>query len=276
MKPLAEWNLATTRLGRRLLVFDRLDSTNSYALAHAGDMANDGLVVLADEQTAGRGQHGRSWSCPGGSGVLMSVLVFPPAELRRPAILTAWAASAVCDLIDKLTGLQATIKWPNDVLIEGRKVCGILLEQARGTVAGIGLNVNQPAEHFLAADLPQAASLAMFTGRQQLCREVAKHLIAELDSSYDRLCRGELAELEASWVRRLGLLGRDVVIETAAATQAGRLEAIDLRQLQVRLAGGAVASLAPEIGIIRLHRTGQRDLCLRFLGVVEGTADLCV
>src|SRR5206468_7692987 len=85
-------------------------------------------VVLAREQTAGRGQHGRAWQAPAGSSVLLSVLLCPPPALRRPALLTAWAAVSVCETILQLTGLQAKIKWPNDVLIRGRKVCGILIE----------------------------------------------------------------------------------------------------------------------------------------------------
>src|SRR5207245_2431978 len=112
----------TRRLGRRVLVFDQLDSTSTYAAGLAGDPANDGMVILAREQTAGRGQHGRTWSAPAGSSVLLSVLLFPPPELRRPAILTAWVAVSVCETILKLTGLQAKIKWPNDVLIRGKKV----------------------------------------------------------------------------------------------------------------------------------------------------------
>src|SRR5262245_55002410 len=129
MRPSDTWDLPTRHLGRRTIVFERLDSTNTYAAARADDPANDGLVVVAREQTAGRGQHGRTWQAPSGSSVLLSALLFPPPALRRPALLTAWAAVAVCDAIDALAGLDARIKWPNDVLVEGRKVCGILIEQ---------------------------------------------------------------------------------------------------------------------------------------------------
>ena len=88
----------------------------------------------------------------------MSVLLFPPPELRRPALLTAWAAVSVCEtILPGGTGHQATIKWPNDVLVAGRKVCGILIEQNRGTVAGIGLNVNQTQEMFTPRPLPWPA-----------------------------------------------------------------------------------------------------------------------
>src|SRR5438046_7649419 len=140
MEPIERWQLDTCRLGRQVLIFDEVDSTNSRAAALAADPANDGLVILAWAQSAGRGQHGRSWQCPAGDGVLLSVLLFPPPPLRRPALLTAWAAVSVCETVREAAGLQARIKWPNDVLVQGRKVCGILIEQGRGTVAGIGLN----------------------------------------------------------------------------------------------------------------------------------------
>src|SRR5262249_24480271 len=150
------------RLGRRVVVYDRVDSTNTLAAALADDPGNDGIVLLADEQTAGRGQHGRSWHCPAGTGALRSALLLPPPQLRRPALLAAWAAVSVCETVRWCTGLQAKIKWPNDVLLRGRKVCSILIEQARATVVGIGLNVSQSAESLAAAGLPEAGSLALF------------------------------------------------------------------------------------------------------------------
>src|SRR5437763_902056 len=112
--PREEWSLPTRCLGRRDLVFDQLDSTNNLAATFGADTANDGLVILADEQTAGRGQHGRSWTAGPKASVLLSVLLFPPLRLRRPAILTAWAAVSVCAAVRELTGVQARIKWPND------------------------------------------------------------------------------------------------------------------------------------------------------------------
>src|SRR5438309_6402048 len=157
-------HLDTQRIGRRILVYDRAESTNQRAAEFAADPNNDGLVILAGEQTAGRGQHGRTWQAPPGSSVLLSLLLFPPPALRRPALLTAWAAVSVCETILQLTGLQATIKWPNDVLLCDRKVCGILIEQGRGLVAGIGLNLNQSEEDLQQMELPQAASLSWFTG----------------------------------------------------------------------------------------------------------------
>ncbi len=241
-----EWQLETVRLGRRVLVFDRVDSTNTLAAALANDPANDGVVLLADEQTAGRGQHGRTWLAPAGTSVLMSVLLFPPQALRRPVLLAAWAANAVCETIRHTTGLQAKIKWPNDVLIRGRKVSGILIEQARGTVVGIGLNVNQTKESLAEAGLPQAGSLAQFAGASLDRREVARLLIGQLDEEYERLCQGDLATLEACWKWRTGLLGKPVVVECQDVTYRGRLRELAWQGLELALADSETLRLQPE------------------------------
>jgi BirA family biotin operon repressor/biotin-[acetyl-CoA-carboxylase] ligase len=246
MIPREEWHLETRRLGRRVLVFDCVDSTNNQAAALADDPANDGIVVLAREQTAGRGQHGRSWYCQPAVGVLLSVLVFPPPALRRPAFLAAWAANAVCETVRLSAGLNAQIKWPNDVLIRGRKVCGILIEQARGTVVGIGLNVNQTSASFAAADLPQAGSLAHFTGAPLDCADVARLLIRQLDEEYDRLCEGDWATLEACWQSRTGLLGKQVIVECNDGPCQGRLVELTWGGLLLELAGGALRAIQPE------------------------------
>ena len=252
MPPTEDWRLDTRRVGRRVLVFDRLDSTNSYAGALAGDPAHDGLAVLAREQSAGRGQYGRTWECPANTGVLLSVLVFPAPELRRPALVTAWAAVSVCETVRVLTGLQARIKWPNDVLVRGQKVCGILTEQvlgvsgAGGIVVGIGLNVNQGAEVFAVAGLTEAASLAVLTGATRPCDEVARRLLAQLDEEYDRLCQGDLATLEACWTWRVGLLGKPVRAECADGSHSGRLLELGWDGVHLELPGGEMVCLRPE------------------------------
>ncbi|HJT78311.1 MAG TPA: biotin--[acetyl-CoA-carboxylase] ligase [Gemmataceae bacterium] len=247
------WQLPTRRLGRAVRVYERLESTSDVAGALARDRANDGVIVLAREQTAGRGQYGRRWECPPGSGVLLSAVIFPPPPLRRPALLTAWAAVSVCETVRGLTGMQAQIKWPNDVLVLGRKVCGILIEQSlaangqpHGTVVGVGVNVNQTAETFAAAGLPDAASLAVFTGQPHAWGETARRLIAALDEEYDRLCGGDRATLEASWQRHVGLLGEDVVAECPDGSHRGRLVEMGWDGLVLRGEDGALRRLVPE------------------------------
>ncbi len=268
--PREEWSLDTRRLGRRVLVFDRLESTNTYAAQLANDPANIGIVVLADEQTAGRGQHGRTWLASPRQSVLLSILLSPPPELCRPAVLTAWATVAVCTTIRATIGSPTRIKWPNDVLLHDRKVCGILIETATGRraglpqrpecdqalgaltqprspmVVGIGLNVRQSAESFAAAGLPEATSLAQFTASPLDTYTVAADLIRQLDGDYDLLCQGDLGTLEERWKRHLGLVGKQIVAECHGATHHGRLMELSFRGVELARPGEPLRVLAPE------------------------------
>jgi BirA family biotin operon repressor/biotin-[acetyl-CoA-carboxylase] ligase len=246
-----EWRVDTHHIGRRVLIYDRTDSTNDRAAELANDPANDGIVILANEQTAGRGQQGRSWQCAAGDGVLMSVLLFPSPALRRPALLTAWAAVSVCETILQAAKIQAKIKWPNDVLIRGRKVCGILTEQSVATgqssvVCGIGLNVNQPASAFELPGLERGTSLAVAAGKRFDCQEFARELIRRLDEEYVRLCAGDLTTLEACWKWRLGLLGKHVEAECLDGVHQGRLVEVGWAGLDIETGAGQVRRIVPE------------------------------
>lgn len=204
----------SVHIGRTIQRFALLDSTNTLAASYASDPANHGLVIIADAQTAGRGQYQRAWQAPSGSSVLMSVLLFPPPEQRRPALLTAWAAVSVCATIRQTTDVAATIKWPNDVLIDGKKVCGILCEAGvQHIVAGIGLNVRQAADDFEKMGLPDATSLAAVSGNAIDLDGVIVRLIQNLDDGYQRLAKGETAALETAWRDGIGLVGQRVRME---------------------------------------------------------------
>lgn len=253
------WSLAQPHVGKVVHVFDQLDSTNTLALQFGENAENDGLVLLARSQTGGRGQYGRVWQAPPESSVLMSVVLFPPKPLRRPAVLTAWAAVAVCETILKLTNLQAKIKWPNDVLIQGKKVCGILIEQRTtgqadfplASVTGIGLNVAQSACDFEAANLPDAASLASSSGERLDYETVARELISQLDQHYVSMVEGELNTLESLWKWRLGLLGKNVIAEGVQQSQRGRLLDVTFAGIELQL-GDEILRVAPE-SIRHLH-----------------------
>ena len=206
-KPDKVWELATGHIGRRVQIYSSLPSTNDLA---AELPKADGTVILARTQTVGRGQYGRTWQSPAGAAVLLSAVIDPPAELRKPVVLTAWAGVAVTELLGSLSQTQVAIKWPNDVLVRGKKISGILIEQHKHTVVGIGLNVNQSVQDFASASLPDATSLAFVTGRQHVCDEIARHLILTLDTEYEQLLEGNLQDLEHRWRERLGLIGRRV------------------------------------------------------------------
>ena len=133
-----EHELATRWVGRRIVVWNRVTSTNDLAARAGTSRSNDGLVVLAEEQTSGRGRRGRSWMAPPKSSILMSVVLFPPSHLMPGdstdasgrAWLTALGAIATAEVVSSWTGRRARIKWPNDVRVEGRKIAGILVERA--------------------------------------------------------------------------------------------------------------------------------------------------
>ncbi len=260
-----EWSLDTRRLGRRVRVFDRLDSTNSLAASLANDPANDGMAILADEQSAGRGQHGRTWLAGRGQSVLLSLIVSPPPELCRPAVLTAWAAVAVCSTVEQTIDSRCRIKWPNDVFLHQRKVCGILIESAfrfldspresrRSMIVGIGLNVQQSAETFAAAGLPEATSLAQWTASPLVTHAVAADLIRQLDRDYDALLNGNLASLESNWKTHLNLLGKPVVAECSDAVHHGRLLDLSFQAAVLTRPDGSSLALPPE-RIQHLHES---------------------
>jgi BirA family transcriptional regulator, biotin operon repressor / biotin---[acetyl-CoA-carboxylase] ligase len=240
-------------IGRRHIHFDATDSTNLRAAELAHDAANVGTVVTADLQTRGRGQHGRVWESPAGVNVLLSTLLFPPLALRRPVVLTAFAAAVVAETILQVTGKQTRIKWPNDVHLGGKKVCGILIEGGATTadglpyfVVGIGLNVNQSADDFARLGLPDATSLSEAVGQRLDYKAITQLLVRNLDEEYDRFLRGELTALEACWQRGLDLDGRLVTVEFMDATELrGRLVELSFAGLAVETSAG-VRRLMPE------------------------------
>jgi BirA family biotin operon repressor/biotin-[acetyl-CoA-carboxylase] ligase len=283
-----EHDLATRRVGRRIAVWNRVTSTNDLAARAGASSSNDGLVVLAEEQTDGRGRRGRSWTAPPYSSILMSVVLFPPSHLA-PALpeaafgcawLTALGAVAAAEVVTAWTGRDATIKWPNDVRVRGRKIAGILVERAivagqpvltrptdppaeaaRGAVIGIGLNVNLARDAFPPELARVATSLQIEGGGAPLDRsEVARHLIRRLDHWYDASRSQGVEILNAPWQARSEHVGRIVRIATKSGSLIGRLVAIDLR-LGLTLASATDASREPcERGAPRPIRLPMADI----------------
>jgi len=245
--PRESWQIDTAHIGRLVHFFDELESTNTAALELAASEP-DGFAVVADHQTAGRGQFGRVWHARPGSSLLMSVAIHPPPELSRAVVLTALAGVAVGEAIFALSGLQARLKWPNDLLLSGKKVCGILIERhAETAVIGIGLNLSQKADEFAAAGLPEATSLLVAAGSPIEPRSAATTVIRCLDQEYGRLLGRERVAVEADWKWRVGLLGRHVSVElNDGTTVGGRLVEMGFDGLELHGADGAVRALVPE------------------------------
>jgi BirA family biotin operon repressor/biotin-[acetyl-CoA-carboxylase] ligase len=170
-------------------------------------------------------------------------------------ILTAWAAVAAAETVRKTADIPAQIKWPNDLLLSGRKIAGILIEQKSLVVVGIGLNVNQSTEQLVAAELNEAGSLASATGRLFDRNTIAKQLISELDTGYAALLAGQLSGLESRWAKHVGLIGHSVVVTALDGTcHRGRLRELTFRHLALDWHDGSTTTcLAPE-EVRQLHR----------------------
>jgi len=176
------------RIGNEIVVVEETRSTNDLAWAAAERGAAEGFVVFAERQTAGRGQYGRRWESAPYQGLWLSVLLRPAISLRESPQLTSWLAEAVAATIRELTDCAASIKHPNDIFIEGRKVAGVLVEGRTASdgsylaVAGIGINVNQALADFPAELRGTAGSLALATGQRISRSQLAITLLRKLAS----------------------------------------------------------------------------------------------
>src|SRR6266540_4336523 len=177
-------------IGREITVLEQTGSTNDAILQITRPNSEEGLVLFAEHQTAGRGQRGNRWESAAGKGLWFSILLRPKIDLANSPQLTAWAAEAVSGAIQNEFSLAATIRPPNDVQIDGRKVAGVLVEMraqekaAHLAIAGIGVNVNQSLEDFPKELQSRAISLAMALGKQVDRQSFAIALLRNLDRIY--------------------------------------------------------------------------------------------
>jgi BirA family biotin operon repressor/biotin-[acetyl-CoA-carboxylase] ligase len=182
--------LAGGVIGREIIAIEQTGSTNDAILQIANANSKEGLVVFAEHQTAGRGQRGNRWESAAGKGLWFSILLRPKIDLASSPQLTAWAAEAVSGAIQNEFSLTPTIKLPNDVQIDGRKIAGVLVEMraqekaAHLAIAGIGVNVNQSREDFPKELQSRAISLAMALGKQIDRQSFAVALLQKLDRTY--------------------------------------------------------------------------------------------
>ena len=177
-------------IGREIIVLGQTGSTNDAILRIARPNSEEGLVLFAEDQTAGRGQRGNRWESTAGKGLWFSILLQPKIDLNNSPQLTAWAAEGISDAIQNEFSLKTTIKLPNDVEIDGRKVAGVLVEMRAQekapylAIAGIGINVNQSLEDFPKELQSRAISLAMALGRQVDRQKFAVAVLRNLDRTY--------------------------------------------------------------------------------------------
>ena len=228
---LKQW-MDTKWMGQTLYFHEIVDSTNLEAKSLGDAGALDGTVVIADCQKQGRGRLGRVWTSPAGCGLWMSAVLRPSFPPFQASMVTLVAAMAVMEAIEEVTGVQAQIKWPNDLVVQGKKICGILTEMSmegskiRYIVPGIGINVNN-------LDFPEelcgkATSLALVTGKITNRAQLAGAVCRSFEKYYaDFLVHGNLAGMKDSYNARLVNRNRQVVISDGAGSFTCISEGID-------------------------------------------------
>jgi BirA family biotin operon repressor/biotin-[acetyl-CoA-carboxylase] ligase len=226
------------------------DSTQRVArdLARAG--AAEGTTVIAERQTAGRGRLGRTWHSPAGQNLYCSVVLRPPLEPAAVPQLGLVVGVAVAAAVAEATGLRPAIKWPNDVLLGGRKVCGILtemeaeVERVHHVIAGIGVNLNLEARAFPRDLRRKATSLRIATGRRVDRAAFTAGLLAALEARYGRFLTGGFPSVRSEWESYSALTGRSVVVAAPGDEVGGRVLGLDADgALRVRRADGSVARI---------------------------------
>ena len=219
-------NLDTHFVGQRVVYYPSLTSTMDVARRETEQGAAEGTVVIADEQTAGKGRLKRIWLSPRGN-IALSIILYPSLVYLPSLIMLA--SLAVVHSIEAVTGLKSVIKWPNDVLINGRKVCGILVEsEVKGgrvdyALIGIGVNVNLRLSDF-PETAPMATSLSDELGREVSCIDVTRRLLVEVERLYLVLPSGE--SIYEEWRDRLVTLGRRVRVSLGKTTYEGIAESV--------------------------------------------------
>ena len=212
--------------GREIVYFEETDSTNRRARLLAQEGAVHGTLVIADTQTAGRGRRGRGWISPAEEGIFMSLLLRPDVHPSQVAKLSLLTALATANAIARETGLDARIKWPNDIVIAGRKVCGMLLEMTadehtvHDVVAGVGINVHQRT--FDAEIAHTAASLDLLCGRRLSRAAIVCAFLEEFERAMDLSDEAMMA----AYAARSATIGQRVQVIGLTGTFTGVAKAV--------------------------------------------------
>lgn len=207
--------LGTRVIGRKLFVFDSIDSTNACARALAEAGTEEGSIVIAEFQTNGRGRQGRTWQAEPNQNLLFSVLLRPRLRQESAGLMTFFAAVSVARAIEKAAGCRIECKWPNDLLLNGKKICGILLENSleQGSMAysvvGVGLNVNQKE---FTGDLKRATSLFRELGITLHRDDLFRELVRQMDELYPHVRKNEFREILSEWNSRCSMFGKEVTV----------------------------------------------------------------
>jgi BirA family biotin operon repressor/biotin-[acetyl-CoA-carboxylase] ligase len=243
--------LTTARLGRAARAFETLDSTMAAAAAWAADGAPEGALVVAGHQTAGRGRLGRTWADAPGESLLFSLVLRPRLAPERRGLVPLAAGLAVAEAVERVAGLRPALKWPNDVVLNGRKAAGVLVEgqlaQGRPAVLVVGVGVNVGPAAFPPEVAERATSLAHEAGRPVPRAPLLAAFLSAFEAHLDALAADGGARLRAGWEARMLGRGDDIAVAFPGTTRP------DLRGRALGLAADGALRLATPGGEAAVH-----------------------
>lgn len=222
----------TGDIGREIFFYEKVGSTNTIAFDLA-EKAKEGTVVIADSQEKGRGRLGRTWISPPGVNIHMSIILRPEIEPKDMTLITIMASVACATALRRATGLDISIKWPNDLMAYDKKLGGILTELKTDqkrilfTIIGIGININIELDQFPDDVRKIASSIKNETGKPYSRENIVTEILNEMNKWYIILNTMEKETLLSAWQSLTSTLGRDVMVIVGQETYTGLAEAID-------------------------------------------------
>jgi len=221
--------LKTKIIGKKVYFFNKIPSTNLYAKNLIKKNIEEGTIVIADVQTSGRGRKNRYWHSPYG-GVWFSVILYPDLSPESGMLITMAASISVAQAIKDVTGINTEIKWPNDLLLRKKKVCGILTEidsdlyKINYAIVGIGINVNNELDDELKKI---AFSLKQEIGSKVSRIKILKSILENLDKNYNKLIKKDIDYIKKTWFSFSKIIGRKIQIKDDNIVRKGIVKEID-------------------------------------------------
>lgn len=216
LPPVVLSGLKSRFIGKRIFAYKSICSTNDTARRLAESDSPEGTLIIAEKQTRGRGRLGRSWHSPQNKGLYFSLILRPRVPVEKMPALSLVAALSVCRAIETMTDMRPQIKWPNDCLIGGKKVAGILIDisaelgRVSYAILGMGLNINTAKKDFLSELRKTATSLVIQTGKVFSRVDCLKTLLQEFEKSYRNFCRYGFEFMAPEIIKRSSVIGKEI------------------------------------------------------------------
>lgn len=252
--PVILCGLKSRVMGRRIMAYKSIGSTNNTARRLAESGSPDGTVIISERQTKGRGRLGRSWYSPSGKGLYFSIVLRPEISVAKMPALSLVAALSICRAVEKATGLAPKVKWPNDCLIGDKKIAGILvdvsaeLDSVSYAVLGVGININADKKDFPANLRKTASSLAVEADRKFHRVEILQSFLYEFEKSYNNFCRYGLRFIGPELVKKSSVINKEIGFKLGKKKFTGIALGYDENGgLRVKLKDGVTTLRAGEI-----------------------------